>query len=68
MNEELVKEARSLAAAYVKVGHRHGIESLLTRLADALEDRAEPRFIECPHWAPGLVIMRKGCTACEATK
>ena len=33
----LTAEARTLAKAYVGVGHRHGVENLLTRLADSLE-------------------------------
>lgn len=24
------------------------------------------KVFECPHWAPGSVTFRKGCTACEA--
>lgn len=26
----------------------------------------EPQ-IECPHWSPGRITLRKGCTACEAS-
>lgn len=22
--------------------------------------------VACPHWAPGQITMRKGCTACAA--
>ena len=25
---------------------------------------SETRTIECPHWEPGSITLRKGCTAC----
>lgn len=28
--------------------------------------QSEPSLIECPHWSPGRITMRRGCTACEA--
>lgn len=27
----------------------------------------EAGLIECPHWSPGRITIRKGCTACEAS-
>jgi hypothetical protein len=26
----------------------------------------EPQMVECPHWEPGRITRRKGCTACAA--
>jgi hypothetical protein len=26
-----------------------------------------PALIDCPHWAPGRITLRQGCTACEAS-
>ncbi len=26
----------------------------------------QPPLIECPHWAPGTITLRRGCTACAA--
>jgi hypothetical protein len=28
---------------------------------------ADSELIACPHWEPGKITMRKGCTACAAT-
>ena len=30
--------------------------------------QGEPALLECPHWSPGKVTMRKGCTACAAVQ
>lgn len=33
---------------------------------DLPDYRYGPPTIECPHWEPGHITLRRGCTACEA--
>lgn len=39
---------------------------------EAERGRMSPREaltqIECPHWSPGHITLRKGCTSCEAER
>lgn len=53
----------------------HPVLDLRYGIADALWDagfrrtvQGEPSLIECPHWSPGKITMRKGCTACAAVQ
>jgi hypothetical protein len=45
-NEELIAEARKTAKLYRGVGHNHGIENTLDRLADALEAASQTRVVD----------------------
>ncbi len=27
---------------------------------------SEPPLVECPHWVPGSLTLRRGCTACAS--
>lgn len=42
------------------------IESLSAQVAQLQGERAGERTVACPHWEPGTITMRKGCTACAA--
>ncbi|HWU30213.1 MAG TPA: hypothetical protein VN041_14110, partial [Microbacterium sp.] len=37
-------------------------------IAPSVGVQGEPKLIECPHWSPGRVTMRKSCAACEAVQ
>jgi hypothetical protein len=64
------------------MGEREIINLLTERLAEMkreMESRelhhfetekavVESGMIECPHWTPGTITLRSGCTACEAAK
>lgn len=39
MNKELIEEARKVATLWRGAGFKHGVEDLLDRLADALEEK-----------------------------
>lgn len=36
------------------------------RAAAVVTEQAERPMIECPHWEPGFITIRTGCTACAA--
>lgn len=39
MDKELIEEARRVAELWRRSGFRHGVENLLDRMADALEEK-----------------------------
>lgn len=59
--------ARNLAGGYEVGGYNvtATVIKLLHDTATALREAYEP-LIECPHWEPGSVTLRKGCTACAS--
>lgn len=38
------------------------------RIAIAEYLRRTETLIECPHWSPGKITLRRGCTACDAER
>jgi len=62
--------ARNISGGYEVGGHNvtMTVVNLLHSVATALRERheAEVKQVACPHWEPGRITMRRGCTACEA--
>ena len=42
-------------------------ETLSDQMKTELGRQRKP-LIECPHWSPGQITLRRGCTACEAER
>lgn len=46
-----------------------GVTAAMSAAIEAMERMTPPRGdVACPHWSPGRITMRTGCTACEAER
>jgi hypothetical protein len=58
-------DARVRAALDILGYNKRNREGIRAALRAAAAVTAEP-LIECPHWSPGKITLRRGCTACAA--
>jgi hypothetical protein len=69
VTDEMVDAAMSTVRGkrpFVKITREHMSTAIVAALG-AVRPAPEPEAeVHCPHWSPGHLTPRKGCTACEA--